>query len=160
MMKMKTTPTKPAADNSGHVPFLLTTTALGLGIFGWTLPGLLDVHSSDSPRTFLGLYMLAGASGAIVGDSTLYWIVRLNRRRFQPRLDAAMKRESVATAFRVIGSSAYGTTKEVQMKAGQKLKMPGYTLTYLGPKVVPTLTESGSTTTTTGAAPAAEAHLT
>lgn len=41
-----------------------------------------------------------------MGDSTLYWIVRLNRRRFQPRLDAAMQRESVATAFRVIGSSA------------------------------------------------------
>ncbi len=54
----------------------------------------------------LSLVMVAGAAGAICGDSTLYWIVRLNRRRFQPRLDSAMKRESVATAFRIIGSSA------------------------------------------------------
>jgi membrane-associated protein len=54
----------------------------------------------------LWLVMLAGAAGAVLGDSTLYWIVRLNRRRFQPRLDAAMRRESVAKAFSVIGSSA------------------------------------------------------
>lgn len=52
------------------------------------------------------LVMLAGAAGAVLGDSSLYWIVRLNRRRFQPRLDAAMQRERVATAFEVIGSSA------------------------------------------------------
>jgi membrane-associated protein len=54
----------------------------------------------------LPLVMLAGAAGAVCGDSALYWIVRLNRRRFQSRIDSAMKRESVATAFRVIGSSA------------------------------------------------------
>jgi membrane-associated protein len=54
----------------------------------------------------LPLVMLAGAAGAVLGDSTLYWIVRLNRRRFQPRIDAAMQRERVARAFRVIGSSA------------------------------------------------------
>lgn len=74
------------------------------------LPGETTLNTASalaaSGDLQLSLVMLAGASGAVVGDSTLYWIVRLNRRRFQPRLDAAMKRESVATAFRVIGSSA------------------------------------------------------
>ena len=53
----------PAPDNAGHVPFLLTTTALGLGLYGWTLPGALGVHANEAPRTFLGLYML-GAAGS------------------------------------------------------------------------------------------------
>jgi membrane-associated protein len=53
----------------------------------------------------LGLVMLAGAAGAIVGDSTLYWIARRNRERFRPRMDAAMKHEKVAAAMDFIGSS-------------------------------------------------------
>ena len=56
-------PGSAESDNSGHIPFLLTTTAFGLGVYGWTLPGLLGVRAGDSPRTFVGLYMLAGASG-------------------------------------------------------------------------------------------------
>jgi membrane protein DedA with SNARE-associated domain len=53
----------------------------------------------------LGLVMLAGAAGAIVGDSALYWIARRNRERFRPRMDAAMKHEKVAAAMDFIGSS-------------------------------------------------------
>jgi membrane-associated protein len=53
----------------------------------------------------LGLVMLAGAAGAIVGDSALYWIARRNRERFRPRMDAAMKHEKVAAAMHFIGSS-------------------------------------------------------
>jgi membrane-associated protein len=54
----------------------------------------------------LGLVMLAGAAGAIVGDSALYWIARRNRHRLQRQLDAAMSHEKVATAYDFIGSSA------------------------------------------------------
>ena len=54
----------------------------------------------------LGLVMVAGALGAIVGDSTLYWIARRNRTRFQPRMDAAIRNEKVAAAMSFIGTSA------------------------------------------------------
>lgn len=54
----------------------------------------------------LWLVMLAGATGAVAGDSALYWIARLSRRKIQPRLNAAMKHEQVATAVAMIGSSA------------------------------------------------------
>jgi hypothetical protein len=53
----------PARDRSGRLPFLLTSTALGLGAYGWSFPGMLGVTADESPRTFIGLYMLtAGAS--------------------------------------------------------------------------------------------------
>ena len=54
----------------------------------------------------LGLVMLAGAAGAVAGDSALYWIARRNRQRFQPRMDAAMRNDKVAAAMGFIGSSA------------------------------------------------------
>lgn len=54
----------------------------------------------------LGLVMLAGAVGAISGDSALYWIARRNREKFQPRMDAAMRNEKVAAAMTFIGTSA------------------------------------------------------
>jgi membrane-associated protein len=54
----------------------------------------------------LGLVMLAGATGAVVGDSALYWIARVGGRRFRPRLDAATQHETVRAALRFIGSRA------------------------------------------------------
>jgi hypothetical protein len=55
-----------ATDNAGHVPFLLTTTVLGLAVDGWALPGVLGIHAGESPRTFVGLYMVAGASSFLL----------------------------------------------------------------------------------------------
>ena len=46
----------------------------------------------------LGWVMVAGAVGAVLGDSALYWIARSFRPRVQPRLDAALKNPKVATA--------------------------------------------------------------
>lgn len=54
----------------------------------------------------LGLVMLVGALGAIVGDSTLYWIARLCGRRLQPRLNAATENPKVSAAFQFLGSRA------------------------------------------------------
>jgi membrane protein DedA with SNARE-associated domain len=54
----------------------------------------------------LGLVMLAGAAGAVCGDSVLYWTARRNRKRLQPRVDAAASHARVATALDFIGSSA------------------------------------------------------
>jgi hypothetical protein len=47
---------------SGRVPFLLTTAALGLGLYGWTLPNAVGLDPDDSPRLFVGSYMLTAAS--------------------------------------------------------------------------------------------------
>jgi membrane-associated protein len=54
----------------------------------------------------LGLVMIAGAAGAICGDSALYWIARRNRQRFQRQLDAALRNEKVAAAVDFMGSRA------------------------------------------------------
>jgi membrane-associated protein len=54
----------------------------------------------------LGVIMLAGAVGAVVGDSTLYWIVRLCGQRFKPRLEAATQNPKVSAALQFLGARA------------------------------------------------------
>jgi membrane-associated protein len=54
----------------------------------------------------LVLVMVAGALGAIVGDSTLYWIARLGRRRIRPQVARVEENEKVALALEYMGSSA------------------------------------------------------
>lgn len=54
----------------------------------------------------LPLVMIAGAAGAVCGDSALYWIARSNRKRLQPKLDAAVRNDKIAMAMDFIGSSA------------------------------------------------------
>lgn len=50
--------------------------------------------------------MVAGALGAVLGDSALYWIARCFRPKVQARLDVALKNPKVATARDIIGSTA------------------------------------------------------
>ena len=50
--------------------------------------------------------MVAGALGAVLGDSALYWIARFFRPRVQARLDVALENPKVATARDIIGSTA------------------------------------------------------
>ena len=47
----------------------------------------------------LGYVMLAGALGAIVGDSSLFWIARTSRERVQDKLDAALGNPKVAIVW-------------------------------------------------------------
>jgi membrane-associated protein len=54
----------------------------------------------------LGLVMLAGALGAIVGDSTLYWIARVSRRRVETQIEKAKRNDKVSLALDFMGSSA------------------------------------------------------
>jgi membrane-associated protein len=54
----------------------------------------------------LGYVIAAGSLGAVIGDSSLYWIARLSGRRLQPQIDKAKKHEKVAAALDFIGSSA------------------------------------------------------
>ncbi len=50
--------------------------------------------------------MLAGALGAVVGDSTLYWIARGSRKRIEPQIEKAKQNEKVTMALDFMGSSA------------------------------------------------------
>ena len=50
--------------------------------------------------------MLAGAVGAIAGDSALYWIARLSGHRFQAKLDKATRNAKVSMAMDLIGTRA------------------------------------------------------
>lgn len=74
------------------------------------LPGetTLNTASTLAAQGFLelGWVMVAGAAGAVLGDSSLYWIARRNRGRMERQLTAALANEKVATAMEVIGSSA------------------------------------------------------
>ena len=74
------------------------------------LPGetTLNTASTLAAQGFLelGWVMDAGAAGAVLGDSSLYWIARRNRDRMQDQLTAAMANPKVTTAMEVIGSSA------------------------------------------------------
>jgi membrane protein DedA with SNARE-associated domain len=54
----------------------------------------------------LGAVMVAGALGAVGGDSALYCLARLSRQRFQMQLDRTLKNDKVASAMDFIGSSA------------------------------------------------------
>lgn len=51
--------------------------------------------------------ILAGAAGAVVGDSTLYWLARtIGRRYVGEKLNRARENPKVEAAFRVLGSNA------------------------------------------------------
>jgi len=74
------------------------------------LPGetTLNTASTLAAQGVLELkwVMLAGALGAVIGDSALYWIARAFRPRVQPRLDAALRNPKVQTAQEVLGSTS------------------------------------------------------
>ena len=54
----------------------------------------------------LGLVMLAGALGAVIGDSCLYWIARKSASSMRPKLEAAKKHEKIQTGLELMGQSA------------------------------------------------------
>lgn len=55
----------------------------------------------------LWLLILVGALGAIIGDSTLYWLARtVGRKYLAVKLEKAKQDPKVGTAFQVLGTSA------------------------------------------------------
>jgi membrane-associated protein len=74
------------------------------------LPGETTLNAAStlaaSGSLDLGLVMLAGAAGAIVGDSALYWIARAGGTKVKPQLEKAEQNEKVASALAFLGSSA------------------------------------------------------
>ena len=53
----------------------------------------------------LGLIMVAGAVGAILGDSSLFWIARVNTAKMQPHLDKALENPKVRVAWESLEGS-------------------------------------------------------
>ena len=53
----------------------------------------------------LGMIMVAGAVGAIVGDTSLFWISRLSSAKMQPHLDKALKDDKVRVAWDAMNRS-------------------------------------------------------
>jgi membrane-associated protein len=54
----------------------------------------------------LPLVIVAGALGAIIGDSTLFWIARRNAHRVRPQLERAQSNQRVAGALAFMGDNA------------------------------------------------------
>jgi membrane protein DedA with SNARE-associated domain len=54
----------------------------------------------------LGWVIVAGAVGAIAGDSALYWASRLFSRRLQKQVERARQNDKVAGALALLGNSA------------------------------------------------------
>ncbi len=53
----------------------------------------------------LGMIMVAGAVGAIVGDTSLFWIARLCSAKMQPHLDKALEDDKVRVAWDAMNRS-------------------------------------------------------
>ncbi len=53
----------------------------------------------------LGLVMVAGALGAIIGDSSLFWIARKSAKKMKPHLDKALENPKVHTAWDALDRS-------------------------------------------------------
>ena len=49
-----------------RLALLGTSTALGLGLYGWTVPGVLGVEANKSAGAFVGVYMLTAAGSFIL----------------------------------------------------------------------------------------------
>ena len=54
----------------------------------------------------LAWVVVAGALGAVVGDSALYWLARMSSKRFSPQVEKAKQNEKVSSALSFLGSSA------------------------------------------------------
>ena len=73
------------------------------------LPGETTLNAAStvaaSGGLSLALVMMAGALGAIVGDSTLFALARRNRRRVEPKMQAARSNPRVASALEYLGDN-------------------------------------------------------
>ncbi len=74
------------------------------------LPGETTLNTAATlaaqGRLELGWVMVAGAFGAVLGDSALYWLAHFARSRVQTRLDALLENDKVKRAMDLIGSTA------------------------------------------------------
>jgi membrane-associated protein len=97
-------------ESSGNAAYV----AVFLSVFGDAvfpvLPGETTLNAASTlaaeGHLDLVLVMVAGSLGAVVGDSTLYWIARLSRRRVEGQIEKAKRNTKVAYVLEFMGSSA------------------------------------------------------
>lgn len=74
------------------------------------LPGETTLNAASTlaadGQLDLVLVMVAGALGAVTGDSALYWIARLSGGKVRPQLEKAKQNQKVSAALDFLGSSA------------------------------------------------------
>ncbi len=74
------------------------------------LPGETTLNAASTLASAgsldLGLVMLAGALGAVLGDSSLYWIARSARGKVEHQLERARGSSRLSAALDFLGSSA------------------------------------------------------
>lgn len=73
------------------------------------LPGETTLNAASTVAAngelALVLVIAAGALGAIIGDSCLFWIARRNRHRIEPQIEKAKSDERVTTALSYLGDN-------------------------------------------------------
>jgi membrane-associated protein len=103
-------------DRFGLISADASSSYLGVGLLVFldavipVFPGETTLNAASTLAAqgtlHLWLVILAGAIGAIAGDSALYWIARRFSTRFQPQVDRAKRNDKVATALGFLGDSA------------------------------------------------------
>jgi membrane-associated protein len=68
----------------------------------------LNAASTLAAQSALSIWlvMLAGALGAVLGDSALYWLARLFSNRLSKQLEQAKQNEKVESALELLGDNA------------------------------------------------------
>ena len=105
-----------AGDGLGLVVAHAGTSYLGVALLVFldavcpVFPGetTLNAGSTLAAQGALSIWlvMLAGAVGAVVGDSALYWIARLFSDRLDKQVEHAKQNEKVASALQLLGDNA------------------------------------------------------
>ena len=97
------------AEQSAAVAYLIVFLLVGLDAVVPIFPGETTLNAASTIAADGGLelelIMLAGALGAIVGDSCLFWIARRNAAKVRPSLDKAKKNQKVEAAWSMLDAS-------------------------------------------------------
>jgi cytochrome c-type biogenesis protein CcmF len=109
---------------------------------GTSLPGLIAYTFSAFVLTTIAVELVRGTKAT----GSLFELIARNRRRYGGYIVHA---SIVLFAIGVVGSSAYGTSREVTLGIGQTAKIDHYGLTFAKLRKTPSVTESGSQVATT-----------
>ena len=97
------------ADQSAAAAYLIVALLVGLDAVIPIFPGETTLNAASTIAADGGLelelVMLAGALGAIVGDSCLFWIARRYTAKVRPGLDKAKKNQKVEAAWSMLDAS-------------------------------------------------------
>ncbi len=97
------------AEQSAEAAYLIVFLLVGLDAVIPIFPGETTLNAASTIAADggleLGLVMVAGALGAIVGDSCLFWIARKNAAKVRPSLDKATKNQKVEAAWSMLDAS-------------------------------------------------------